>query len=158
MEREGAGWAREEMDAFGAIAGSAHVMELGRLANDNPPRLRSIDQKGRRLDKVEFHPAYHELMTLSFRTGCIRGRGRRSPPESSLSPARWCARAAQYYLITQAEAGHLCPITMTHAAFAQPQANDAARCRGSAEARQPGLRSIVPVDGGARPPSPSAWV
>jgi putative acyl-CoA dehydrogenase len=125
LEREGAGWAREEMDAFGAIAGSAHVMELGRLANDNPPKLRSIDQKGRRSDKVEFHPAYHELMALSFRHGLHSGAWEavaagKTPPQGAL-----VRRAAQYYLITQAEAGHLCPITMTHAAVPSLEANGA---------------------------------
>ena len=125
LEREGAGWAREEMDAFGAIAGSAHVMEFGRLANDNPPKLRAIDQKGRRIDKVEFHPAYHELMALSFRHGLHSGAWEaiaagKTPPQGAL-----VRRAAQYYLITQAEAGHLCPVTMTHAAVPSLRANGA---------------------------------
>ncbi|MGB0086085.1 MAG: DNA alkylation response protein, partial [Rhodomicrobiaceae bacterium] len=56
--REGAGWANDELDQLGRIAGSALVLELGRLANENPPMARLIDQKGRRIDRVEFHPAY----------------------------------------------------------------------------------------------------
>lgn len=67
--REGADWAQGEADRFGQIAGSAHVLDLGRLANENPPRAKLIDQKGRRIDAVEFHPAYHELMALSFEHG-----------------------------------------------------------------------------------------
>jgi putative acyl-CoA dehydrogenase len=117
-------WAREggedadALAAFGAIAGSARVLEAGRLANENPPKLRLIDQKGRRADRVEFHPAYHELMSISFAHGLHSGAwadiaAGRTPPAGAL-----VTRAAHYYMIAQAEAGHLCPITMTHAAVA----------------------------------------
>jgi len=115
-QREGAGWAREEMTAFGGEAGSARLFDLGRLANENPPALKLIDQKGRRLDTVAFHPAYHELMAFSFAHGLHSGAwddaaAGRTPGEGAL-----VARAAKYYMLCQVEAGHLCPITMTHAA------------------------------------------
>src|SRR3546814_11413543 len=59
----------EALAAFGAAAGSAEAFELGRLANDNPPKLRRFDQKGFPLDLIEFHPAYHEVMRRSCRAG-----------------------------------------------------------------------------------------
>src|SRR3546814_16516744 len=67
--REGAAASHEALAAFGAAAGSAEAFELGRLANDNPPKLRRFDQKGFPLDLIEFHPAYHEVMRRSCRAG-----------------------------------------------------------------------------------------
>ena len=60
---------RRRLAAFGEACGSAAAFERGRLANENPPRLRPFDSKGRRLDVVEFHPAYHECMAMSVAEG-----------------------------------------------------------------------------------------
>ena len=65
VKREGADWATDRISAVGAYAGSAHAVELGRLANDNPPKLRTHDRYGNRVDEVEFHPAWHELLGAS---------------------------------------------------------------------------------------------
>ncbi len=118
VARQGAGWAAEELDGLGAIAGSAATLEAGRLANENTPKLRLIDQKGRRLDMVEFHPAYHEMMSISFRHGIHCGGWADSALGGAPRPGAQVKRAAQLYIVSQAEAGHMCPITMTHAAFA----------------------------------------
>jgi putative acyl-CoA dehydrogenase len=69
VNREGGGAAVKRLTAFGGVCGSAAAFERGRLANDNPPRLKPFDSKGRRLDVVEFHPAYHELMATSVAEG-----------------------------------------------------------------------------------------
>ncbi len=116
LAREGGGSAHDDMVAFGRTAGSAHVLELGRLANENPPKLKLIDQKGRRVDKVEFHPAYHELMAISFAGGLHSGAWDEVVAGKTPQPGALVRRAVQYFMMTQAEAGHLCPITMTHAA------------------------------------------
>lgn len=60
---------REDLAAFGAAWGAREAMELGRLANENPPRLKTLDPRGERIDRVEFHPAYHELMRRSVAAG-----------------------------------------------------------------------------------------
>jgi putative acyl-CoA dehydrogenase len=115
--REGGSEAEHDsLAAFGAIAGSARVLDGGRLANENPPKLRLIDQKGRRTDSVEFHPAYHELMAISFAHGLHSGAWADVAAGRPPRPGANVTRAAQYYMMAQAEAGHLCPITMTHAA------------------------------------------
>jgi len=101
--------ATEALQRFGAIAGGAEAAEWARLANENPPKLRTHDAKGRRLDVVEFHPAYHALMATSFAAGIHR---------LEASPAANVARSAKLYLAAQMEAGHCCPITMTNAAQA----------------------------------------
>src|SRR5688572_4777963 len=67
VSREGAGRAVEGLTDFGSACGSAEAFRRGRVANENLPRLRAFDSKGRRLDTVEFHPAYHECMELSVR-------------------------------------------------------------------------------------------
>jgi putative acyl-CoA dehydrogenase len=132
--REGAGWAADSLARLGAIAGSGRVMELGRLANENAPKLRRFDQKGFPLDTVEFHPAYHELMALSFREGLHAStwdrRGGEAGPEAQGQQraqgeqGAHVARAARLYLISQAEAGHICPMTMTHASVPALRGNE----------------------------------
>ncbi|MBS0526448.1 MAG: acyl-CoA dehydrogenase family protein [Proteobacteria bacterium] len=99
--------------ACGTDYGSAETLDLGRVANENPPRLRTMDGKGNRIDFVEFHPAYHALMAKSIGWGIHGGAHDGSEPKAPLT-----SRAVRLYLATQAEAGHLCPITMTHACIA----------------------------------------
>lgn len=107
--------ARNGLDAAGlarcgAAYGSDEVLDLGRLANENPPKLRIMDAKGFRADRVEFHPAYHQLMATSIGFG-IHG----SVHDDSDGARPMTTRAARLYMATQAESGHLCPVTMTHA-------------------------------------------
>lgn len=90
--------------------GAAETFDLGRVANENPPRLRTMDGKGNRIDFVEFHPAYHALMAKSIGHGIHA-----SAHDGSDKRAPMSARAVRLYLATQAESGHMCPITMTHA-------------------------------------------
>jgi putative acyl-CoA dehydrogenase len=96
----------------GADYGSEETLDLGRIANENPPRLRIMDAKGNRADRVEFHPSYHALMSKSIGWGIHGAAHDGSEPVAPLS-----ARSMRLYLATQAEAGHLCPVTMTHASI-----------------------------------------
>jgi putative acyl-CoA dehydrogenase len=110
LEREGAGWATAQVHTFGKQMGSREVVQLGFDANRNPPVLRTHDRDGRRIDEVEFHPAWHELMRLSVghRLHCL--------PWSDPRQGAHVARAAMMYLAAQVEAGHGCPVSMTYAA------------------------------------------
>jgi putative acyl-CoA dehydrogenase len=110
VRREGGDWAEDLLAALGAEAGSDHVMELGDLANRNPPTLRAFDRHGHRLDEVEFHPAYHALMDLAFRHRI------HAIPWTARRRGGHVVHAAMGYLLTQAEAGVLCPVAMTYAA------------------------------------------
>ena len=65
VAREGAAWADAWLSERGAELGSAEMIELGRVANKNPPTLKAFDATGHRIDTVEFHPAYHQLMTYA---------------------------------------------------------------------------------------------
>src|SRR5262249_43167714 len=101
---------------FGRQWGTAEMMMLGRLANENAPKLRTFDAKGFRQDVVEFHPAYHQFMTASIAAGLHAMTWK---PDGTLAgPPREVARAVRYYMVAQIENGHMCPVTMTRAAVA----------------------------------------
>lgn len=101
--------------AFGERWGSAEMAEFGRLANENPPKLRAYDPHGHRLDRVEFHPAYHALMRESMAAGIHCSAW---GPDGKLSgPGAFVARAARQMMSAEVEQGHQCPVVMTHAAI-----------------------------------------
>ncbi|EJF70016.1 acyl-CoA dehydrogenase [Pseudomonas sp. Ag1] len=106
--RFGAGWAEQRIDTYGALAGGP-LMEAGFLANQNKPVFNSHDRFGHRIDLVEFHPAYHELMRTAVEHGLP------SLPWAHPQSGAHVARAAMTYLHSQAEAGTGCPLTMTFA-------------------------------------------
>ena len=110
VKREGAGWAAIGLEAFGARAGSSEFLELGVLANRNPPELDTHDRYGRRIDLIRYHPSYHALMKASIEDGL------HSSPWTDPGEGAHVARAARSYMHTEVEAGHGCPITMTFAA------------------------------------------
>jgi putative acyl-CoA dehydrogenase len=98
------------LSACGKDYGAAETLDLGRVANENPPKLHIMDGRGNRIDFVEFHPAYHAMMAKSIGHGIHA-----SAHDGSDKPAAMSARAVRLYLATQAESGHMCPVTMTHA-------------------------------------------
>ncbi|HSC82092.1 MAG TPA: acyl-CoA dehydrogenase family protein [Pseudomonas sp.] len=106
--RFGGGWAEDRLDAYGALAGGP-LMQAGFLANENKPVFKSHDRYGNRVDLVEFHPAYHELMRTAVEHGIP------SLPWTDPRAGAQVARAALNYLHNQPEAGNACPLTMTYA-------------------------------------------
>jgi putative acyl-CoA dehydrogenase len=118
VAREKGGDARAGLETFGALTGSAKALELGRLANDNPPRLNSFDPQGHRIDCVEFHPAYHEVMAISTSQGLHCSTWEQAIGGKAAPQGAHVARCAGSYMAAQMEPGHCCPITMTHAAVA----------------------------------------
>ncbi|MGY1708959.1 acyl-CoA dehydrogenase family protein [Geodermatophilus sp. SYSU D00758] len=100
----------DSLKALGALAGSEQAQEWGRLANENPPRLRTHDRYGHRVDEVEFHPAWHELVRTAVEHGMA------GAPWASPEPHAHVRRAVGYLGWTQVEQGHGCPVTMTYAA------------------------------------------
>ncbi|MBB3086343.1 acyl-CoA dehydrogenase family protein [Geodermatophilus sabuli] len=136
--------ALDSLKAIGALAGSEQAQDWGRLANENPPRLRSHDRYGHRVDEVEFHPAWHELMRTAFEHGLGGAPWAAAPSDhpTAVSSAHPTAapsahpaaapsahptapaaagehphvrRAVGYLGWTQVEMGHACPVTMTYA-------------------------------------------
>jgi putative acyl-CoA dehydrogenase len=110
VDREGASWAVDQLRTLGVEAGDRHTLELGRLANENPPKLKTHDRFGNRIDEVEFHPAWHELMHHAV------GHGMAALPWRQPGPGAHVARAAIMLTMSGVEAGTGCPISMTYAA------------------------------------------
>ena len=108
LQREGAGWAVTRAIELGAVCGRAETIEWGVQANASPPVLRTHDRFGHRVDVVEYHPAYHQLMRLSV------GHALHALPWREPRPGAHVARAAMFFLVSQVEAGHGCPISMTY--------------------------------------------
>jgi putative acyl-CoA dehydrogenase len=113
LETHGVDPDAEGLIAFGEAWGSAERLDIGRLANENPPKLRTHDPRGYRIDAVEFHPAYHLLMRASMEDGLHASTW----DEPGTSHAH-VARAARLYTAAGVESGHICPVTMTHASVA----------------------------------------
>ncbi|MER6524200.1 acyl-CoA dehydrogenase family protein [Streptomyces sp. NPDC001508] len=107
---------RAELSALGRSAGSVQVQEWATQANENPPRLRTHDRYGHRIDEVDFHPAWHRLLGKGISAGLTTAWVR---------PAGHVRRAAGFLVWTQAEAGTCCPLSMTHAAVPALRADPA---------------------------------
>ncbi len=110
VAQHGGQWASTELQQLGAICGSTEVIEWGFQANQHKPTLHTHSRHGQRIDEVRYHPAYHQLMHLSMSEG-VHASHWETP-----KPGAHVARAAKFYLLSQVEAGHGCPITMTSAA------------------------------------------
>lgn len=118
ISRSAAAWAATDLASFGARLGAADTLELGRQANTWLPVLKPFDRFGHRADQVEFHPAYHQLMALSIGQGLHASSWEHLHDglDATPRPGALTARLAGSYMMTQVEAGHGCPVTMTHAA------------------------------------------
>jgi putative acyl-CoA dehydrogenase len=141
LGREGAGWAEERVRALGVLAGSQEAIAWGEAANANPPLLRTHDRYGRRVDEVEFHPAWHRLL------GTAVSHGLHAAPWRDPRPGAQVARAAGFYLWSQVEAGHGCPVSMTFAAVpalrAAPELAEAWEPKLTAPVYDPGLAPLA---------------
>ncbi|MDY6814447.1 MAG: acyl-CoA dehydrogenase family protein [Pseudomonadota bacterium] len=110
-EREGATHAVDTLRAFGDLAGKAATIDLGFRANASKPVFNTHDRFGHRIDEVDFHPSYHELMRIALENGL------HSSPWTNPGTGAHVTRAARYYMHSQVEAAHCCPVTMTFAAI-----------------------------------------
>ncbi len=106
---------RRELDLLGRFVRSAEALDSARLANEQTPRLKTFDRQGRRLDQVEFHPAYHALMRRSVANGLHASVWENGQDDRG---RRHQIRGVRFHLTAQLECGHLCPITMTSASLA----------------------------------------
>jgi putative acyl-CoA dehydrogenase len=105
-----AGTQHAALTALGARLGSAAMFALGDAANRNPPLLRVFDRRGARRDEVEFHPAWHELMSRLVAEGLHTG------PWAQPQPGAHVSRAAGYLMWAEIENGTQCPATMSYGA------------------------------------------
>ena len=101
----------EDARALGQLAGDAEWIERGRLANEFPPELQAFTARGERIDEVRYHQAWHDLMRTATERGLHAAAWVDPRPHPHLR------RAVGFYLWSQVEAGHVCPISMTAAAI-----------------------------------------
>lgn len=112
VEREGAGWAHEQISELGLLLGTEEAQRWGFDANENTPVLHTHDRFGNRRDEVVFHPAWHNLMRTSV------AHKLHSLPWIEKRKGAHVARAALMMITAQNEAGHTCPISMTFSGMA----------------------------------------
>ena len=122
VDREGASWAVAGLDEYGGLLGTARMQESAALANRNPPVLQTHDRYGHRIDRVDFHPAWHEILSAGVAAGL------HSSPWAQPKAGAHVARAAAFMLHAELENGTLCPLSMTYgSASSFAQAPDLAR-------------------------------
>ena len=129
------------LQRVGTLLGEAKVQQWGIDANAYPPVLRTHDRYGHRVNEVDFHPAWHELMTVAV------SEGLHGAPWASDDPNAHLRRAAGFYVWSQNEAGHGCPISMTYAIVPALRHNDEL-----ARQYEPGLTSLA-YEPGLRDPA-----
>ena len=112
VARENAAWAEPDLTALGKTLGDPETMRLGFAANSNPPQLRAFDRYGHRIDEVEFHPAWHALLSIAVAAGL------HSSPWAKPGPGAHVARAAGTAMLAQVESGVYCPLAMTYGSVA----------------------------------------
>ncbi len=144
VRRHGGGMASGALPTLGLLAGSEQAQRWGVEANAYPPVLRIHDRYGHRIDEVDFHPAWHELMRVAV------GHGLHATPWVSGEPAAHLGRAAGFYVWSQVEAGHGCPVSMTYAVLPALRAEP-----DLAATYEPGLTATA-YDPGLRPPAGKA--
>ncbi len=133
--REGASAAG--LKTIGQVFGAAETIALGFAANKNPAQLKSFDRFGNRIDEVEFHPAWHDLLRIAC------GFGLHSHPWAEPKPGAHVARAAGTYMLTQVESGVYCPVAMTYGSVPT--------LRQSPDVAAPWLRAIFNAAHDSRP-------
>jgi putative acyl-CoA dehydrogenase len=130
--------AGDELGELGRAAGSAEAQAWGVRANANPPVLRTHDRYGNRIDEVEFDPAWHRLLDRAVSAGLTAAWTR---------PGGQLRRAAAFLVWTQVEAGHGCPVSMTHSAVPALRAAPGLAAQWepllTARAYDPGLRPVA---------------
>ena len=75
--------------SLGSLAGSARAQRWGVEANAHPPQLRTHDRYGNRVDEVEFHPAWHELLRVAVGEGLHAAPW--APDAGPAARRRWAA-------------------------------------------------------------------
>lgn len=102
-------WLAPRLADVGEVA-ATRWNDLATTANEQPPRLRTHNRWGERIDEVEVHPAYEQLAREVYEAGVVWPRfnpvlgGRQAP---------WAVVFAIGYVMSQAEQGLFCPVCLT---------------------------------------------
>jgi putative acyl-CoA dehydrogenase len=96
------------LQAFGDQAGRFSSRELARQADENPPKLNAFNARGQRIDEIEFHPAWHDLMALGLQNG-VSSRAWTHPTGGHIT------HGALMAMMAWTDGGVCCPLSMTYA-------------------------------------------
>ena len=99
----------ERFHEIGRHVGTEEYQHDAELANTLTPVQHAHDRWGNRVDRIEFHPSYHRIMKYSVEKGLHTSAWADPGPGANVE------RAAGFMLVSQIEAGHGCPLSMTHA-------------------------------------------
>lgn len=102
-------WHAPSLSQYGALLGG-ELWSAGFAANKYKPEFSSHDRFGQRIDQVDFHPAYHQLMEAAIQAG------HHNLPWAHAKIGAHVARASMEFMHSQADPGTGCPLTMTFAA------------------------------------------
>ncbi|GAA3639102.1 acyl-CoA dehydrogenase family protein [Kineosporia mesophila] len=97
---------------LGRLAGAPRSLGWAEAVDRFPPTLRTHDPFGRRVDEVDYHPAWHRLMQTGVRTGLTAAAWDTDAP-----PAAHTGRAAAMIIWSQVESGHLSSLSTSYAAI-----------------------------------------
>ncbi|WP_279103184.1 acyl-CoA dehydrogenase family protein [Gordonia paraffinivorans] len=109
VRRHDGAWGDAELREIGALVGSESFKHDAHLANTITPVLHTFDRWGHRIDEVEYHPAYHRIISAAI------AHGAHTRCWADPQPGSHVVRAAAFMLFGQIEPGHGCPVSMTHA-------------------------------------------
>lgn len=109
----------DRVKCFAGAIGTEEAQALGRDANRYSPQLKQFDRFGNRIDRIDFHPAYHHFMREGLEAGYA------ALAHTATEPGGHSAHAAMVYLLSQVEPGTCCPMTMTYAAIPALEAGGA---------------------------------
>lgn len=98
----------DHMAKVGRVTGLDDTFEKARQANQFVPQLQAFDRYGMRINAVEFHPAYHDLMDLAVSHQLHNFAWHHEGNAGHLG------QAALTYMFSQPEGGVMCPMAMTY--------------------------------------------
>ncbi len=101
-------WAEPQLVAMGKRA-ALEVAPLAAVADRERPRLITHDERGNRINRVDYHPAYREMERIAYGSGMLTMKYS-SHEHSAAAPF---VSFALGYLFAMAEMGLYCPLCMT---------------------------------------------
>lgn len=98
----------DHLAKVGSLAGLDETFEKAKQANKNSPELQAFDRNGMRIDAVEFHPTYHDLMDLAISNQVHNFAWHNEGEGGHLG------QSVLTYMFSQPEGGVMCPMAMSY--------------------------------------------
>jgi len=101
-------WAEPQLRAIGERS-ALEVAPLAQIADRESPRLVTHDERGNRINRIDYHPAYRDMQRIAYGSGML---SMKYSPHEHLADAPFVSFALGY-LFAMAEMGLYCPLCMT---------------------------------------------